>query len=103
MSMRTHHNQIDVKAIRLEQDFLGYHSRRLMQCDLESALSDFFLPLSQLRFLAFIARQCLWHWIKHGNRHTRHRCKLWHPRQAVTKRAGRYGCTEFCDVDEMNL
>src|SRR5437762_3524430 len=101
--MRAHHNQIGVKAIRLEQDFLGYHSRRLVQCDLESALSDFFLPLSQLRFLVFICCQCLRHWIKHGNRHTRHRCKLWHSRQAVTKRAGRCGCTKFCDVDEMNL
>src|SRR5881394_3025271 len=103
MSVRTQHNQIDVKAIRLEQDFLGHRSRRLVQCDLESALSDFFLPLSQLRFLVFIYWQCLRHWIKHGNRHTRHRCKLWHSRQAVTKRAGRCGCTEFSDVDEMNF
>ncbi len=103
MPVSAHYNQIGVKNIRLVQNFLGHRAGRLMQCDLDTGLNDFSLPLSQLRFLSFI----LWNWLRHGikywNRNARHRGKLGHARQAVAKRSRRCGCTQFFDVNEMDL
>ena len=70
MPVRAHQDQIGLENIRLVQNFFRYCSGRLVQCDLDSGLSDFCLLFSQLRLLAFILRNWLPHWIKHRNRHT---------------------------------
>ena len=103
MPVRAHHNQIGVENIRLIQNFFCHRSRWLMQCDLDAALSDFSLPLSELRSLTFILRNWLRHWIKPRNRQTRHRRQFGHPRQAIAKCTRRCGRAEFFHVNEMNL
>ncbi len=101
--MCAHHNQVGINRIRLIQNFLGHRSGRFVQTDLDAVLSDFILPLSQLRFLIFIFRDRLRYGIKPWDRHARHRRKLRHSRKAVTQRARRRGGAEFLHMNKMNL
>jgi len=103
VAVRAHHNQVGANCVRLIQNFLCYRSGRLVQCDLDPVLRDFFLPLGQLQSLILIFRNWLRHGLKAWNRHARHRRKLGHSRQAVSQRARRGGCTEFSHMNKMNL
>lgn len=103
VAMCTHHNKVCLDSVRLIQNFVRYRSGRLVQCDLDSILSDFFLPTCQLRLLIFNLWNRLWHRIQAWDRHARHRRKLWHSRETISQRAWRCGGAQFLHMNEMNL
>ena len=102
--MPAHYDQIGVERVRLIQNLLCHRSGRLVHCDFDAGLLDFFVPLHKLRPLAVALWNRLRHRVELRDRHTRYCRRLGHSRQARFQHACRESSRrQFFHMNEMNL